>query len=92
MRRAFFLERAMTKAAKIWATYRKNRKLSTKQIAEICDCGDSYVRVVLRQRPPEGGSSEIDRRYREKVAARVGVNFWTHRNRVRRARLAAITA
>lgn len=50
----------MSKAAQIMSLYDGVR--STKEIAQIVGCADSYVRVVARQR--KGGScSEIDRRY-----------------------------
>ena len=51
----------MSKAKQIMALY--DGKRTTREIAEIVGCGDSYVRTVARQRKGLG-VSENDRRYR----------------------------
>jgi hypothetical protein len=54
----------MTKADKIRATHKAHPDWTTIQIGDACNCADSYVRVVLRQRNVPGGQSASDRRYR----------------------------
>jgi hypothetical protein len=71
----------MTKAEKIWAAHRKHPKWSDAQIGAACNCRDSYVRVVLRQRPEGGGQSEIDRRWRRKREAEIGMPLSTFKRR-----------
>lgn len=53
----------MTKAEKIRKIAKQRPNWSTSRIGQACDCSDSYVRVVLRQRG-DGGMSEHDKRWR----------------------------
>jgi len=56
------MTKPLSKSARIMALDDGQR--TPQQIAALVGCLDSYVRVVLRQRKG-GGTSEIDRRYRQ---------------------------
>lgn len=62
----------MTKAERIRNLAEKHPEWSPKQIAAQCDCGDSYVRVVLRQRTLPGGRSKSDLSYAARILAEHG--------------------
>jgi hypothetical protein len=75
-----------TKADKIRATAKKHPTWGCTRIGKHCDCADSYVRVVLRQRV--NGISEADRRYRSKPdyrrMANSYVRTWYWRQKAKR--------
>jgi hypothetical protein len=77
----------MTKADRIRATAKKHPNWTTVQIGDACDCSDSYVRVVLRQRGPDG-ISDCDRRYRARPEYRAKANgysrAWYRRQKAKR--------
>lgn len=62
----------MTKAEKIRRTAKAHPDWGCTRIGRACDCTDSYVRVVLRQRVVNG-QSDIDRRWRAKFKAQHGL-------------------
>lgn len=64
----------MTKAERIRKLAEKHPEWRPKQIAALCDCLPSYVRVVLRQRTLPGGMSESDIRYDAKIRSEHGTS------------------
>jgi hypothetical protein len=77
----------MTKAEKIRRTAKKHPNWSMIQIGDACNCADSYVRVVLRQRGPDG-MSDSDRRYRARPEYRAQASgyqrAWYRRQKAKR--------
>jgi hypothetical protein len=71
----------MTKADLIRRTANAHPGWGCTRIAQACDCRDSYVRVVLRQRV--GGKSKSDIAYKERFKAEHGIYPNSARNKVR---------
>ncbi len=62
----------MTKADRIRKHY-EDGFLTVQEIARLVGCGDSYVRVVARQRVLPGGESIHDKRWRKANADKLRV-------------------
>jgi hypothetical protein len=62
----------MTKAEKIRKLAAQHPDWGCTRLGRACDCNDSYVRVVLRQRIK--GRSPSDHRYDEKMKERLGIS------------------
>lgn len=84
----------MTKADRIRALAQKHPDWSPVQIGKACDCGDSYVRVALRQR--QGGTAaKADIAYKAKIKAETGLSLTGHAYQSkpqRRVKIAAANA
>jgi hypothetical protein len=76
----------MSKAEKIRRTAQAHPEWGCTRIGAVCDCSDSYVRVVLRQRAAPGGKSRHDIAWRERNMDRVRAigRAWYHRNKAKR--------
>jgi hypothetical protein len=77
----------MTKAEKIRRTAKAHPQWGCTRIGKACDCADSYVRVVLRQRNVPGGRSKYDLAWRERNmdCVRAIARNWYHRHKKREA-------
>jgi hypothetical protein len=71
----------MSKAENIRRTAKAHPDWGCTRIGEACDCSDSYVRVVLRQRA--NGKSKGDIAYKERFKAETGIYPNSARSTVR---------